>query len=377
MQRSSLNAIRIYTLSLALAGTCISADAQSINTNMLTQYSPQNLAPQYLNAPVQRYYSAGPDASTFLTAEDFPCTNLQGPLYSQIYYSIPLLRRTMASDDAVAAFWDAPGFGTSFQQAVSSAILYSPLPHGPMTGISPVNSVPNIFSQRRASKRIARITAKLNAANLKTASTTPASPQGGLVGQIKNLANAKKGNKLSNKASFQTARTGLPQDFTMIVSRDPSTSQTYLYVVGKLPKYVNPDSPTNYILFADQYKGTVDQAGNELPVNQTVLDKQNLPAATDQEKYYCFVYSLTSLQPNVENNLIASYWSGKDLAVRQDVALAAETGNKTAAIPMLRVIRYLRYNLSYAVLVQTPIGGSTTDAYREVLRSRFKTRVKK
>ncbi len=336
----------------------------------------QGMQSFYLTAPPQHYFApAAAGDSTHIAASSLPLAVLQTHLYQNIYISLPLLRRTIAADPDLIAFWNQPGIGAMLQQAAQNPLLYSPFPARPGSGINPANSAFIPLGRFRNRKAKPAVAVAAPAASHKPAGVTTAQP--GLLGQLQKVNPPVVKKKRNIAAHVQAASRHMISGFTTLAVSDGNGGET-LYVLGSLPDSPSEAAPVNFTLQAVRYLGAADQAGNDIPSNSTVIDKQTLPAATSTQKYFCFVYHLAPQKPGVQATFTSAYWPDDAVGLFQTVSVARTSENSPVmAVPLLRMMRFPPAMPVNKIMAATPLGGSVVDTAYMQMRRRFAGRRKK
>jgi hypothetical protein len=181
-------------------------------------------------------------------------------------------------------------------------------------------------------------------------------------------------------ARIASARQAALRDFSTLVVLSPDGKRANLYVMGSLPDSLNPAVPVNFTAEAKQYtNGARSVAGVDQASEETLLDKQALPTATDGARYFCFVYPLVTPDAATQSDVLVSYWPDTAVAVTHGVALAhsdtLQAGESGAAaqwitIPMTRLQTYqARKDSRHALLVSVEPGDPLVDARARALRA--------
>lgn len=297
----------------------------------------------YLRAPVQRFYAAEPDSGATLTTDDLTLANISAD--KRVYPRLDALRRTIQADPALNAFLADGTIGPVLRQALKEASLYACLPLQGQAGLNPFNeaALPALFRGKRGANGRPRPT-----------------PAAGPAGVIRTPGGG---------------RAVLIQDFSVLAAVAPDGLRANLYVLGELPQVQASDLPVDFTVEGKQYGA--DTAGEpERASSETVIDRTELPVGTDSQRYFCFVYPLSTPQAGSQNDLLVSFWPAKNIAITHGIALAQPGSAHAAAGPsswtLIPVTRLQRYQplrpIRYLTLANAPLGDPLAPTMLQVRR---------
>ncbi|CCW36480.1 hypothetical protein CTKA_01401 [Chthonomonas calidirosea] len=354
----------------------------------------QNL---YLSGPVLRFYAnADPDAVPSIPDNLLQLANFSKGANRHIYLNVARVRQVIANDEALAVFLNDPNVGPRLQQALQQALLYAGLEANPNAGFNSYNELNAMFGGKRRARIAAnpnrllkrggqvRPSSPLATPNPPNSATSVASDTQQTVGN--SSAQPKKGANLKNFVAdeLQKAQAAAINDFTVLVGLSPDGRQATLYVLGSLPQQQNPDVPVSFTVEGRTYReGDADSAGNDQPSNYTLVDKLNLPAASQEARYFCYVYPLVTPDPTTQIDFTVRYWPAPFLSIIHDVALAHSGVSASpntiygwTAVPLTRLIRYNpKQALLDYVLDRAALGGDVQQAEQELLYGRARKRL--
>jgi hypothetical protein len=391
---------RVICPMCAVLGAFVLLNGLPMKTSALPQNADgqvlQGMQNLYLTGPVMRFYSnADPDSIPPIPDSVLQLANFSKGANRHIYLNMTRVRQVIARDEALAVFLNDASVGLRLQQALQQALLYAGLEANPNAGFNSYNELNAVFG----GKRRARIAANPNRLLKRGRKVQPApdvAPDApNTVTPVPNNTQPTAGNnniqpnKGVNRKNFiadelQKAQAAAIDDFTVLVGLSPDGSQAALYVLGSLPQQPNPDVPVSFTVEGRTYRaGDADPAGNDQPSNYTLVDKLNLPAASQEARYFCYVYPLVTPDPTTQTDFTVRYWPAPFLSVVHDVALAhsrvtasPNTVYGWTAVPLTRLIRYNPNQalLDY-VLDRAAVGGDVQQAEQELLYGRARKRL--
>ena len=355
-----------FSLLLVFSG-CAAALQNPGSDSINTLQGMQHL---YLRAPVEKYYTAYvSDANSAINPKSLNLPFLSKGSNQRIYTNIALVKQDIANNPALNAFLSDKTLGGQIQQILGQTILYADEDARPFQGISSYNELNTAFAAKR---------------NIALRNNKPEPPQAGAPS-----SNAKQGKFDPKKSSLadliNEGEKSAIQDFTVLVGVSPDGSRASLYVMGDLPRRSNADTPSNLSVIGIQYaSGDVDQAGNDVSSNNVLVDKEELPIASDQSQFFCYVYPLLTPPQGVQTNLLVNYWASPWYSLQHGIALewshkqSRETVNGWDAAPLTRVERYNpRTDTHYLMVSFGQPGDSIKQIEREVFVQVRKNKFKK